>query len=296
MQIKKDANLIASKELQRNNVVAAYKSTKEAIKRNYRHNFVASLQMYVTKIGIILSHCVSGIELLHGTFLGTLDYICLKVLKNPQLYKLMRAVSINDTGNNMKHTINDINIDIDLVLDEYNKMISSIVKTTGITAFKKCYLNREKNGRDVPIVDEKRHHKYFEVDGFKMQLKISPNYTVDQYSKSLCGKITLYWPEGVPGYYADIDIVNNRTKRKMSSAAKIDLGSDNSKKAFTFNCKENDLNRRVLYLSVKIKLYRIERDSYTTGALFWKNKHYCSNYIEVGAKTEELSQYFQAKR
>lgn len=288
-----NANKKAEDLLKRDNIVAAHKSALEAMQKKYRHKFVESLQIYVLKIGMVLCECVPGQSLKANTYLGSLDFICNKVLQNKQLYNVMRAIEINEGGNAMKHSIDDVNVNIDFVVNQYNNFISEIVKNTNLSAFKKCYLVvKSKNERDIPIAKDAIHHKYFTINNLKFQLKISPDYTVDQYSKKLTSKITLYWPDGYNDWYADVEIKNDRTHKIMGHAEKLNLSSGNDKHAFALTCGEKDLDRRKLDLTVKITLFKKKNRMYTTGALFWKKEHSESYYEEITAKTEKLSQFF----
>ena len=295
MNLVNNANQIAAKKLGMDNSVGAYKSAATAMQHGYRHQFASSMQTYVTKIGLILSDCVVSPKISTGTYLGSIDYICKKLLKNIQLYNVMRAIEINDAGNEVKHTIKDVDLNIDFILKQYNSFVTEIVKATGLNAFKKCYLNKERNARDIPLVAEEKHHKYFVVNNTKFQLKISPNYTVDQYSKKLTSKITIYWPEGKANHFIDVQIKNPKNNnRLMGSIDKLDISNPNSKHAFVLNCSEADLDRRVLYLTVNITLYKQNSSTVTTGALFWKETHTQYFFVEVGKSQEQISQLFRA--
>jgi hypothetical protein len=210
----------------------------------------------------------------------------------------MRAIDINDNGNDMKHAIKDLKIDIDFTLTQYNELISQLIKKTKLDAFKVCYISKAKNikpknVRDIPIAEDQRHHKYFTVNNFKMELKISPDYTVDPYAKVLFSKVTLYWPQGRTGFFADVLIKNAKNKSVVGEVKRLDLARDNSKHAFPLRCSEKDLNRRVLELEVTITLCKKKEVRYTTGALFWKSSHSYDSFEEVEKRTEKVSQFFK---
>ena len=293
MRLYYNSNEIAKSKLKMNNVVAAYKSVITAINNNYVHQFASSMQIYLTKLGLVLNDCVEDVHIKAHTFLGSLDYICLKIIGNKQLYNVMRAIDINDNGNNMKHEIKDLKIDIDFTLKQYNELISQLVKKTGLDAFKVCYINRTKNVRDIPITEDQRHHKYFTINNFKMELKISPNYTIDKYEKVLLSKLTLYWPEGRSGFTADVVIINAKNNAHVGEIEQLDLSQGNSKHEFRLRCKEADLDRRVLELEVTITLRKKQQRTYTTGALFWKSYHSYDNFEEIEKRTEKISQFFK---
>lgn len=298
MKLLYNANDIASNKLKMNNVVSAYKSVKTAVDNNYIHQFALSLQVYITKLGLILNECVSDININAYTYLGSLDFICLRILNNRQLYKVMRVIDINDNGNDMKHNLKDLKIDIDFTLKQYNELISQIVKATKLNAFKVCYINRgsntkPRNLRDVPIAEDQRHHKYFTVNNFQLQLKISPDYTVDHYAKVLCSKLTMYWPQGRTDCYADVFVKNVKTGANVAKIEKMDLSKNNAKHAFPLRCSERDLDRRVLKLEVTITLFKKKLNYYTTGILFWKQDHFYDRFEQVETKKEIVSQFFK---
>ena len=294
MRLLPNANDIARKALKQDNTYAVYKSLTDMINHNYKHMFSTSFQMYVTKIGLALSNCSADIKMQNHTYLGSLDFICKKVIKNPPLYNVMRAIGMNDAGNTMKHDNRDLtHIDIEFVLKQYNEMISQLVKTTNLDAFKMCYLNKGKNQRDVPLIKEEKHHKYFTINNFQLQLKICPTYTVDNYQKILKSKLTLYWPKGRDNCYADVTVKNKKTGKVMGTVEKLNLSKDDSKHVFPLHCKENDLDRRVVTLAVTITLYRQTKEYYTTGALFWKSYHSYDSFSKIEEKTEVISQLFR---
>ena len=289
-----NANDVARAYLDRNNVVAMKKSLESVIRNNYKTAFVKDMQIYVTKIGLALSECAATVKMTPPTYLGSISYICKKLLKNMSLYNVMRGIGINESGNTIKHDIKDIDVDIDLVLNNYNRMISDIVKCTGLVAFKSCYLNRTVNVRDIPVIDEERHRKFFMVKNVKFQLKANENYQVDPYAKTVSSKITLYWPNGTPGRYVSIYIKCKKTGRILSSKEHVDIRQDNSKVALQFSCNETDLDRRVLYATAIIELEEYRREySHTTGALFWKEDHYRYVYQTIERHEEEVSQFYK---
>lgn len=280
MKLLRNANKIAEEKLKLDNVIAAYKSVVTAMNNNYRHPFATSLQIYITKLGLILSECSQDVKMSVNTYLGSIDYICLKLLNNRALYNIMRNIEINNTGNSVKHSLEDIEIDIDLTLTQYNQFVSEIIKATQLIAFKRCYLNKGKNLRDVPIAEDAKHHKYFTVNNIQFQLKISPDYTVDQYTKKLRSKITLYWPKGREGFFVGVTVSNDKSTRIMARMDKLAVSGDNSKHAFELICGETDLDRRVLYLTVQIELYQ---------------KKNSGSFVLIERKTEKISQLFRVR-
>lgn len=293
-----NANKIAKNILHRDNVVAVKSCLEFHIKNGHQTKFASDLQIYVTKIGLALEECTTPeYKMRANTYLGSIDFICKKLLKMPALYNVMKDIDINNQGNTVKHQIKDVKVHIDFTVNTYNNLISEIVKATKLDAFKECYLNKQSSKRDIPIIDEERHHKYFMVGKTKFQLKLNERYEIDPYAKSVASKITLYWPDGTPNRYASIYVKCKTTNRILCSLEHIDISSPNSKKALHFACKESDLDRRVLHLSVIVKVERKEQKfSHTTGSLWWKKDHFKEVFTPEFTREEQISQFFKPQK
>lgn len=297
-QLVPNAETKATELLRQDNTIAIKKSLDVYITKNYKTKFVQDMQVYITKIGLVLNSCISsGPKMGAHTYLGSIDFICNKLLKNTFLHKVLKeGLGINDGGNTVKHNIKDIDVDFDLTLKNYNLLISEIIKKTGLHAFKICYLNKTKSERDVPVIDEERHHKYFMADGVKFQLKLNERYEVDPYAKTVSTKITLYWPDGARGKYASVYVKCNKDNRILCSREHIDISKSNSKEAIHFKCNENELDRRVLYATVIVKVEKkIQQYCGTTGILFWKEDHYKDAFEVRSTHEEKISQFFKPK-
>lgn len=295
-----NANKRAEGLLGRDNVVAAKKDLIYHIKNNHKIKFATALQIYVTKIGLVLEecvvHCSKNDKMRANTYLGSIEFICKRILQNQPLYKIMKDIEVNSSGNADKHGIQDIKIDIDFTLKHYNILISEIIEHTGLKAFKECYLSKSPKDRDIPILEESKHHKFFTILGIKFQLKMNQNYEVDPYNKTISSKLTLYWPEASPGKFVSVIVKSEKTGKKLFSKKHIDISSANSKKAMNLNYTESDLDRRVLRLNVLIKVEEIgEKYVYSTGVLFWKKDYYQEDYIVIKKHEEQISQYFKPK-
>ena len=95
MKLLSNAESIIEKEFRLDNVIATKKTLETNIANSYKTKFFQELQIYVTKIGIALSKCVQDVKMTTNTYLGSIDYVCKKILKNRQLYEVMRAIKIN---------------------------------------------------------------------------------------------------------------------------------------------------------------------------------------------------------
>ena len=293
MQLKRNAASIAERELSLDNVVAPKKQLQVLATKKFETMFASTAQIYITKLGLILSHCYEHAELRANTYLGSIDFICNKVLKDKTLYNVFYHFGLNTQGNAVKHSIENVDISIETTVSQINLLISRIVSSTNIKAFKKALLNTKNNNnsRDVPISYDNKEHKYFMIGDFKAELKISPNYSIDPYEKKIVAKLTLFWPVGKPGYKCDIEATNLINQRLISKKG-ISIDRDESKISIPLKCNESDLNRRVLKLKVNISIYEEKTEHYVTG-FFVKKQHtrtYKSN--EVSYSVKEISQFF----
>lgn len=296
MKLLSNADSIVEKEFRLDNVIATKKALETNIANSYKTKFFQELQIYVTKIGIALSKCVQDVKITTNTYLGSIDYVCKKILKNRQLYEVMRAIKINDEGNKVKHSNKNVEGDIEYTLKQYNQFVSEIIKGTKINAFKLFYLNKKKSVRDIPLVEEKRNHKYFVIKNVKFQLKINENYDIDLYEKKGYSKLTLYWPEANKDYAVNVVITNALNGKILGSISELKIDTFNSKHAFELSFSEADLDRRILKLKVDIKLLKLTNTQYETGALFWKKTHVCSKYEVVGKYSDVLTQLYKPQR
>ena len=296
MKLLPNAESIIEKEFHLDNVIATKKALETNINHSYKTKFFQELQIYVTKIGIALSKCVQDVKITTNTYLGSIDYICKKVLKNKQLYDVMRAIHVNDEGNKVKHSNKNVEGDIEYTLKQYNQFVSEIIKGTKINSFKLFYLNKKKNVRDIPLVEEKRHHKYFMIKNVKFQLKINENYEIDLYEKKGYSKLTLYWPEANKGYAVNVVLTNPLNGRILGSINELEIDKFNSKHAFKLIFNESDLDRRILKIKVKVELLKLTDHYYETGALFWKKTHKYSRYDSIGEYTDVLTQLYKPQK
>lgn len=299
MKVKTNAEKIVLQHFKKDNIVSTRRALETNIKNLYKHKFVQELHIYVTKIGLVLSDCFEDISIGSHTYLGSIEFICKKVINNKLLYNVMKAIEINSGSNTMKHDIEDIKTDIDYILKQYNVMISELVNRTNIQAFKQCFLNRKQNVRDVAFSTEKKDHKYFIMEDeenykkVKMQIKINDTYEYDLYSKTAKSKITLFWPESNSEYFINISVINTINDKVMVTKSEVPINKKDSKVVLNFTFDENDLDRRVISLNVKVELLVNQSHEYTTGALFWKKHHKIYEKVKVSTHVENLTQLYR---
>lgn len=292
MILKLNANKIAESLLKQKNTIALYKGLLEDVNKGYSTSFALTMQSYVTRLGIILSDCYSDVHIETSTYLGSIDFICNRVLKNKPMYNIMRSIEVNEAGNAIKHSKKPININIDMILREYNQLINMISSKTGLIAFNSCYLKKRNNIRDEKLFPEFKEHKYFLIGNVKCEAKLSKNYTLDKYSKTIKSEIVFIFPEVHPNNCFSA-MVKIKSKNKM--IAKIDrefIKSNNYKVSLPIILNESDLDRRVVNVIVKMKIENKKVCIGEEGWIFKKTYKY-DTYDTLGELSLELSQIYR---
>lgn len=148
------------KEFHQNNVCATFESLKDAINKNYVHDFTFSMQTYINKIALILSKFDKTTTLnppnqKNNYFQDCASYLCIEIIENKSLFN--KIYKINKPANIYKHTIENVSFDIENFLNDYNKMISKLIKKTGLECLEMCHLYKNNNeNKSEPITPPKR--------------------------------------------------------------------------------------------------------------------------------------------
>ena len=106
---RENLNLVVDNMLNRRNVIEVYDDMIHHYLRKEQTVFIELLQVYVTKLGIILSEALKGLSARCNTYMGSIDYICQNVLRNRDLFYAMKS-TVNHKGNIIKHNIKNIDI------------------------------------------------------------------------------------------------------------------------------------------------------------------------------------------
>lgn len=303
MKLKHNAEQILKEYFARDNVVATKKALITNINNSYKHKFFQELQIYVTKIGLALVDCYEGAYLKANTYLGSIDFLCKRVIRKEQIYNVMKSININDNGNSNKHSLKDVEGDIDYTLQHYNHMIRELVYSTKLQTLKQCFLNKKNDERNAPLVAEKKDHKYFVMkhekysgnNEIKLELKINSYYEVDPYTKKGLGTLMLCWPNSYEDYYINIKLTNTKTQKEICSKNHISLKEGKSSQSLPIYFCDSDLDKRVISLDVKLELLYEEDRCYTTGILAWKKYHSYKSYNTVDTRNEKLSHFYKQR-
>ena len=286
MNFVKNANQIISKELHEKSTAAYYKSLVDAVNNKYQTKFVSDMQIYVTRIGIIVSSVVEGRHITYNTYLGSIDYLCNAVLKNKNLYSILRAIEINTEGNLGKHSIKNISADIEECVRQYNRLIKGLIDV-GLTEFSISYLKlNAKEYRDKEIFIEKYEEKFGTLAGTKFKVELSKHTSLDPYDKTITTQLIVSWPNSHSNRKFNIELlVKDRIVGRKDNIILANSGKQN----FTICVKESDLERRKLTVKVKLSLVEDREGTYETGFLFWKKQHKYTNQVKMGTTEVILS-------
>lgn len=283
-------NKIMSKRIQ-----ADIKSVKTAYINGYNTVFARDIQVLITTLGLLIAEAY-GHELKPSTFLGSIDYLCLKILKNKEIHKFMKDLEINDQGNNSKHTLKEVIVNNDECIHQYNHLVDELIAKTTFDSLKKMKIYKtQKKENNLNIFKEFKSVRYELVGKNNMTFKLSPYYSFDKYAKKAKIDLTIIW-EKESDEFVELTITNTKTGKKKN-VNPFDL-DDKLKKTIEIQCKEDDLSSdNVISIDLYMELHRTievkktkivkERHPYETGHLFWKKTEYYTTDKEVEYKEEQ---------
>lgn len=285
MQVVKNFNDVINKELSAKSNVAFKKNLEVNITNGYQTVFSTSFQSYFVRVALILSDCLVEPKYKGSkTYLGATEYICKKVLKNSQWYQIFRKIiDVNDNANKAKHTKENIDIDINFTVKQYNNLIKEISDKTGMAAFKKFSLsgknNQQNNIRNHPIFENYASVKYGMLDNIKYEIRLSPEYSKDVYTKTIQTKATIFIANNNKSDdYIQILVINKKTNKEMYRSNYVSVESS-GQISFSLTTNEKSLDRRVLSIDIVLTHLKQYEYTYTTGKLFWK-KEYSENRMK----------------
>ncbi len=113
---------------------ASYKSVQEAANKGFVTPFTTFMQILITKIALTISEVAVSVKLSDGYCYGAINYLCRQVLNDEGLYNDLIATKINEGGNDTKHTLNSIAVNIDQCVNQYNRLINKLISQLELTA------------------------------------------------------------------------------------------------------------------------------------------------------------------
>lgn len=288
MRLKSNAESIASTKLVEKSTIALYLSLKSCKENNYETVFIQSLQSYVTRLGLILKECViEPVYKYPTTLLGSIDYICKDIINDKSLHQIFKKVlGINEDGNNIKHSLKNVDTNINSVVDQYNLLIKRIISTTDIQAFKKCFINEKKVSNN--LFDDNRCQKFGMLNNVKFDARILPIYQIDKYARTVKIKIKLKWFKAKYGQALKLSISSKN--KTLFTGGPFNISS-NGYKSFVFSVPENCLDGRIIFLDCELSLLHEEsKYTHTTGVLWWKQDHYSNVNVKDKSISFKISQ------
>ncbi len=148
LEFRDNSNKIISENLHEKSTTAWYESLKEDAINSYETRFVASMQNFVTRLGLIISE-VSNIKFKGKRhYPEILTYICKQIIEDNSIYK--KLITINKPANNSKHSKKNVEINIDEILTSYNLMLDELIAVSNCDAFEICHIYKQKSfSKDV---------------------------------------------------------------------------------------------------------------------------------------------------
>ena len=188
MKFTKNIDGRLSDEINNKSTKAFYDSVVNAIETDNVSVFATQLQIYITRIGLIVSECSLEKKMGKGYMLGAIEYLCIDVCHNRPLWHYLQAIDVNYQGNIGKHTLKDIDINIGECIGQYNKLINELIKQTGSKVLDNCKLHpktkekkifKDNNVEQFGILNTK---KTFTKREIKYSIKALAKYYVDKYN------------------------------------------------------------------------------------------------------------------
>jgi hypothetical protein len=266
-----NANFKIKNLLEATEFVALHKAALEQIENKYNTLFTTTLQSIITKVGLMVSEVVISPKMITTTYLGSVDYLGFKILRNASIVKHLKVTEINGNANLVKHSLGSIkNVNIDDSVKQYNHLISEIVKTLGLSSLNKAKLLPRAN----TIFEEKKSIKYELIGPHRVEVLLAPFYELDVYEKVAKVLLTIRWKEH------SLDKLSLSVKSIVSDKIiffhnKIDMNSNQSFKVYLSLKNEDLINNRV-----RLRIFMTASSTYETGFIFKK-----TNTLRVGEKT-----------
>ncbi|MBE5763131.1 MAG: hypothetical protein E7338_02790 [Clostridiales bacterium] len=190
MKFTKNIDGRLSDEINSKSTKAFYDSVVNAIETDNVSVFATQLQIYITRIGLIVSECSLEKKMEKGYMLGAIQYLCIDVCHSRPLWHYLQAIDVNYQGNVGKHTLKDIDINIGECIGQYNKLINELIKQTGSKVLGKCKLRPKTTKKEKKIFKDNNVEQFgilntkktFTKREIKYSIKALGKYCVDKYN------------------------------------------------------------------------------------------------------------------
>lgn len=310
IKLKSNAKEIVNKYCNQKEVRASFYETLEAVRKKFEVAFSDRMQKLITKIGLIMSECSETEKIKNKTFLGSVDFLCYKVIEDPSRKKFLIATSVNENGNKNKHSLskNEV-ININECVHQYNQILYSISSKYNLTELLKLTIKKENKHKKQPtknIFAEARSIKYDTFDGNDIKFTLSPFYEFDKFKKIAIVELAVDW-EKQSSDSIKITIISKKSGKKLHSQKMKLYNSNYENLRIPISVNDIDENNLIsLQLDIdvfrKVEVTKTKTEYYQTGILFWKQwktneKEYLVNETKkVFSKTIYIAQCLREER
>jgi hypothetical protein len=277
-----NATQMLQQEVYRKEFVAVRKSTIEDAERGFITMFSLSMQTLITKVGLIVSLIVVAPKMKAGTYLGALDFLADRILKNKSMKNFLKATLINENANKVKHSLND-NVDISIkdTIYHYNRLIEELAKTLALPLLNSIKIGhynvmkpivqapelKPQNIKPVqqtskkPIAslfDDLPHKKNTQIDNHPITLILSPFADIDKYAKTATSDLRIENPKK-SNLKLHVEVLSQYTHRVIQTK-KIVMESIKPI-IIPVILKQEDIHNN--YASISVKLSKNDKHSKT---------------------------------
>lgn len=295
-----NAENIIKKGLNTKEFTALKISVIERGEGNHITIFTISMQNLITQLGLVISQAVANQKMKTKTYLGSIEYLCIKILKDTQLLKHLKATEINENANQVKHSIKkNREISVKDSLYYYNRLVNSLTAVLNLPILKQAQIRLNNKQAKNTIFEEKDHIKYELVGKYRFKFFLSPKYEFDRYSKEAIASLDITWDKKYDRE-AKISIFSSVTNKQLMHMS-FGLSKQNSR-TVKFKVTENDFERNSKTIKIKVNILvlhhytetEVEEVKYTSGFIFKRTNTYNLD-VEVdktkveGKKTIDIS-------
>lgn len=272
-----NSNEVIEKELREKSTVELYKIILYAVNSKNETAFISNMQSYITRIAIIISDLSLTNKIEGNKYWQAIEYLG-NILQNNSLKKMLQAVEVNEQGNKVKHSKDNVEADIKECLHQYNRMINALIKKFGLQALKICFIQYNYNPdgkRDAPeLFEEKNDEKFAAIKGVKFSVALSEKFTLDCYSKTLDTSLIIAWPEKHLDFLFNVEVRNSTgyILGKKDNIFLDEIGSYN----VVISAPKERLDGRKLNITIKVECFKRKRRmtyTYSIGVLDWKKEY-----------------------
>jgi len=259
--IVSNATQIVQAEINRNEFIAVRKSTIEDAERGYITMFTLSMQTLITKLGLVISLIVISPKMRTGTYLGSLDYLADKILKNKSMKAFLKATLINENANKVKHTLSsNSEISIKDTVYHYNRLVEELESTLKLSILQRLKISyvssqRQQTQINQPkpslLFDDQSHKKNTLLGDYRMTLILSPFASIDKYSKTARIDLRIERPKTYK-FNFQMEVISRHSQRSILN--KIMSINHGQPVTVSLDLKSEDIVNNYANLQVKLQL------------------------------------------